>query len=403
MGRRVCLGFFVLATIAVASCDSDDPLKTGAQDGVLRILANGAKVKQYYTWRVVEVPAVGPVTAANAMDINGDGVVNDADKTLWCRALPATSPGSPTSVPWTFAVKVSVLRAGTNQTELLTSALATSNDQYSRAPYDDQEPSHLEAIAGSIPVTHSRGECTGNSAIRCNPNTTHSSCETYAAGSCIAVHTCTIDPIGGERRCEPTNPGGTCQAMGAGVCTANNTCSSDPLIACDPTCGELGLGSCELETISRKFLYDATTRVQRTAANRTLLDVTGNLVYDTCNGDAACTMQVNVGLGGAPPDPALGFCPGDPVGEPGIDPGNPITDAEGLHFNLDPGDTLIVEASRSNATPGGGQVITFITPPSIRARLFLAGAEITPQEVTSGSLTPVDPETPTIGFTYTSQ
>jgi len=155
-----------------------------------------------------------------------------------------------------------------------------------------------------------------------------------------------------------------------------------------------------LDQLTRNFRFESTsTRRLLSEANRELLEADGNIIYDACSGDAACMSQINASLGGAN-TPLLGFCPGDTVGEPALDPGNPEAGVDSLAFSLDSGDTLLVEARRSTMIPGGG--INFINLSSISARIFIDGAELSPNEV-DGELTALDPNDPVVSFSYTSQ
>jgi hypothetical protein len=400
MGRRVWLGLFVLAAVCASSCDTEQPLQIGEQDGMLTIRANGAGMPRYFTWLVFRDNDGNNVPD----DVNGDGVEDDNDKTLWCEldnsnGIPNTA--SPFSVPWTYSLKVSVLRAGQTTPELLTSTNAIG-DTFNRAPYDESEPGHaLNNPTTPFPVSFDRGECSGNTDVICNPNGNSDACERLVAkGSvCEPIHICDDSPPGETRRCDPDNVGGTCQALGAGVCTDSGTCSGDPFISCEATCGEIGEGSCVADATTQLFKFDGTSRRALTMANRELLESDGNILYDLCSGDADCLAQIDATLQGATL-PELGLCPGRTVGEPALDPGNPNSGVDSLSFDLDAGDTLIVEARRSDNVPSGGLI--FINPASISARLFIDGVELSPNEV-NGSLSATDPNDPAIFFSYTSQ
>ena len=105
-------------------------------------------------------------------------------------------------------------------------------------------------------------------------------------------------------------------------------------------------------------------------------------------------------------EPRLGACPGqDNAGDPAMDPGNPLGDSTDTEttfgFDIDPGDTVIVEARRSNTLPEGG--IVFIQPPGLRFRVMVNGALLQPDEV-SGSLTSQSGEdSPNLTFSFTAQ
>jgi hypothetical protein len=83
---------------------------------------------------------------------------------------------------------------------------------------------------------------------------------------------------------------------------------------------------------------------------------------------------VDIAVGAVAPE--LGLCPGQDLGDPAFDPGNPLDlNGDPLIFGLqlDKGDRVIVEARRSDTVPGNGQVITFYEPPGLRARLSIDG------------------------------
>ena len=347
MGRRSWLGLFVLAVLSASSCDSDQPLQVGEQSGLLEIVASGARVPRFFTWIIYE----DTNQDMNPDDSDGDGNTTDDpdDVTLWCDAPGGTeTTGFPLSVPWTYGLEVSIKRAGETTEEMQTSVQALST-AFNRAPYDPQEPNNFETGPGIFPVTHDRGECSLNTAIVCNPNSSVDPCDTrFDEGVCLEVNICSTPQAGGgETRCDPSFPGGDCP-VGAGTCTLSNRCSGNPLISCQFTCSEVGLGNCVLDEVTRRFRFDLTTPMLRrtlTEANRELLETEGNFLHDACDGDPSCKAWVDAGLFqvGLGQDPILGFCPGSLAGEPAMDPGNPNSDATSLAFSLDPGDTLLAQ------------------------------------------------------------
>ena len=398
MGRQVWPGLFVLVALAAASCDSDQPLQVGEQNGRVEIIANGAETEDFHTWFLTEDSDAD----GNPDDLDGDG---QPERTLWCEIVKTgsgtISPGNPISVPWNYSLRVAVIPAGETTAQLITSEDAQI-DSFNTAPYDVLESGHVVGNPSSIPVSHDRGSCSGDDSIVCNPASMRDACARFGAGSCQQQFSCSADF---DTLCDPTDPGTTCSSQGAGVCTPNNTCSGDPGIVCDPTCAELGLGACILDQVDRTFVLDpsAASRRDLTAANRELLEADGNLIDDTCNGDPVCTATIETILSpGQPLNPSLGLCPGSLLGEPAMDPGNPATDATGLDFVLEPGDTVIVEARLSNEIPGGGQVIDFISQPGISARIFIGGAQLQPDEV-DGNLASTDSNFPSLSFSFTLQ
>ena len=331
MSRPLRSGLLALVAIGATACDTEQPATGGTQNAVLEVSAPGATVRDYFTWAVQEdsdgVP--GPD------DINGDGVVDALDDTLWCRA----SPGSvaPSTVPWTYALKVSLLPKDQTTPVLLTSTNALGAD-FNRADYDnpDPEPTHVQEQFDLV-VTHPAGMCSGKP-IKCNPASSVNVCFNHAAGSCVA----------------------------------------------------------QAGTMVRTFIFPGTSRFRLSGANLRLLQASGNVVSDNCSGGGA-------GCTGVPiEDPVLGICPGDPVGTASLDPGNPLASGTTLAVAMEPGDTLIVEARRSNTIPGGGTVIEFLANPSLSATLTIDGAPLLGTEV-EGSLESVDPVSPNFAFSYTSQ
>lgn len=115
MRRVVGLGAMLLAIALGPGCDSDTPLQAGEQTLGLRVTATNAVVRTIDVWNVFE-------------DQNNDEMP-DGMVTLWCQLVfdndPMTSDDphrrTAISVPWTFAIQISVLREGASERELLTS------------------------------------------------------------------------------------------------------------------------------------------------------------------------------------------------------------------------------------------------------------------------------------------
>jgi hypothetical protein len=394
MRREVCLGLLVLLAALAPGCDSDDPLRVTDQNADLEITANNAEVSSYKTWQLYEDSDLD----GTPDDVNGDG--EEGDLSLWCEDV---GPGFPFSVPWTFSVRVAVIRNGTTVAEYLTSTQAQS-DLTNRAPYDSLVRDNFSSN-NVIALVHQRGWCSGNTLITCNPLARNAICDDYGnVGPCEYVYSCTGDY---DTICDPTNPGTTCSLQGAGQCTAAGVCSGDPTIPCEPTCGELALGTCINDTVSRFFFFDNSTTGRRelTGANLELLSAGPNFVTYACDGDVRCEADVELTLGGTPLDPRLGNCPFGFVGEAEFDPftadANP--DPTIFGFELLKGDTVQVEARRSAEVPGGGQVIDFIQAPGLRARLFIDGTQLRPDQVTGNLSSSSQTESPNISFSYRSE
>jgi hypothetical protein len=381
MRRAVCLAPLVLTALVLAGCDTDDPLVIGQQAIELTMTANNATTTQFLTWIIYEDNDNDFVPD----DSDGNAVENeDGDVSLWCQA---DGSGNPTSVPWGYSLSVTVIREGQTLVEQLTSDDAAT-DAFNTAPYDTPRGEHGVNInpTNTITITHPRGECDGNPDIRCNPN-------------------------------------GTASVCGSGTCTAIGHCELDDTVSCDvdapAACA--GLGACIAEIMTRRFVFSSLAdpdpplkaRRELTAASREVLqattysaDVKSNFIADACEGDMLCAAAVEAAIPGPATNPALGVCPGkDEAGDAGIDPGNPLStnsdNRTAMAFDLQKGDTVIVEARRSNQFPEGE--IPFTQLPGLRARMRVDGTLLQSDEV-EGNLTssPSDPS-PNISFSFTSK
>lgn len=362
MRREVRWGLLVLFAVLAFGCDSDDPLLITDQDGELIITANSAQVPSYRVWYLTEdsdgVP--GPD------DVNGDGM--DGDVSLWCESAGVAIAES---VPWTYSVRVQVLRAGETVAERLTSVQAESAS-FNRAAYDTNESGHSSSHA-PIDVVHASGECSGNTAITCNPSGTSTICSRYSAGICNQVF----------------------------------TCEDDPALRCGPGFPACPIGNCINADVTRRMNFDnSSTRRLLSQANLEVLSAGPNFITDACQGDATCEDKVVSDLVGAGSlNPALGRCPGPTLGTAAFDPAT--TDANPdptiFGFALEKGDTVIVQARRSDSIPGGGQIITFLQQPGIRGRLFIDGTLLQADEVTGNTSSPSTDPSPNISFSFTSK
>ena len=396
MARSVCSGFVLLALALGTSCDTDEPLQVGRQNASVEIIPNAAQVDLFRVWDVTEdsdgVP--GPD------DVNGDGVAGDVS--LWCEF---DSQGSAPSVPWTYAVKIRVVRADDNQPRDLTTPEAATAE-FNRGSYDSETPPHSGLNPAFFPLTHVRGACSDNDQIRCNPAATSAVCQANDAGTCETVFGCSADPA---TICDPGNLGDICKDRGAGFCTVDGFCAGNPGIPCEASCADLQLGSCVTVTETRTFRFSTTNRRRLSGANRELLETGSNFIFDACIDDPACTAQVDTVVGAV--TPTLGLCPGQGLGDPGLDPGNPLdlnSDPTIFGLQLEKGDRVVVEARRSDTVPGGGQVITFHGFPGIRARLSVDGIVLQADEVQCAEepcnlSSEVEDPSPNISFSFTTR
>ena len=389
-----------LATLCLARCDSDDPAELSSQNAELTLAANNAQVAFFFTWDLYEHDGV---SIGEPIDSNGDGVVDDDDVTLWC---VEAGPGTPASVPWNYAVRITLVRDGVS-TQLTSEQAA--DDGTNRAPYDTTVGSHTQSI-NNINLSLPKGRCSGNALIRCNPNGTGQVCSDHGAGVCDAVFACVGGTENGTTPCDPNGQANdVCDRQGAGVCTSVGVCSDDRAIPCGPICAELHPQAfCVNPTEVRRFAFSTEPGRRRilSAANRELLAETSNLIHDTCVGDALCEFEAETNLGLGPLDPQLGLCPGtDSLGDSALDPLTEDLDPDPDIFGLTllKGDAITVEARLSDVTPGGNVVIPFLVNPGIRARLFVDGTVVQPDEIDGNLVSQPDDPSPNIVFTFVSK
>jgi hypothetical protein len=127
--------FMLLAGLAcllagAAGCDTKQPLQSGEQ--VLEISFNAADmtVYQYDVWD-------------QYLDLDGDREL-DPNETVqrWCQQVWSPPPNSErrtvnaNSVPWPYSLKISIIRGGTMEPEVLTTNRALDSD-FNLTPYDD--------------------------------------------------------------------------------------------------------------------------------------------------------------------------------------------------------------------------------------------------------------------------
>lgn len=133
IARRVlaCLPLVAL----VSSCDSSQPTQVGNQTLSFNVRAVNAGTLTFDVWDYIE-------------DNDGDSVADDGVTYLWCEQ---TASGlSALSVPWTFSVEMTVIRAGQTVAEAVTSTAARS-DFANVAQYDT-----TTVLRGLTPLTPPR-------------------------------------------------------------------------------------------------------------------------------------------------------------------------------------------------------------------------------------------------------
>jgi hypothetical protein len=198
-----------------------------------------------------------------------------------------------------------------------------------------------------------------------------------------------------------------CSRESAGVCVQVLTCEDDPALRCGPGYPACPTGNCINADVTRRMVFDNTaTRRRLSEANYEVLTAGPNFITDACKGDVACEDKVEQDLvGGGDLDPVLGECPGPGLGTAALDPATPDANPDPtiFGFSLRKGDTVIVEARRSNTIPGGGQIIEFLQQPGIRARLFIDGALLQADEVTGNTSSPFTDPSPNVSFSFTSK
>jgi hypothetical protein len=314
----------------------------GDQVTEIRFLAQGATVNRYDVWTFWE----DSNDDGQRDDFDGDG---DPDQFIWCQF---DGLGSAQSVPWTYALEVKVLRAGALQPETVTSEEALTMNGANRTAYDTLVSPNDEVnpqIVEPVIVTHTRGECSLNTAIRCNPS-----------------------------------PGSTlCAAANAGVCRELRACSGDPATACLPPpasdiCAPQGKGTCtQTVTAQRIFEFnngalstDPEGKRLMTGANPLIIGAVLNPLFDA---DPTRASVIDPATGNPLVDKGGGRCPNPAVGPELIDQAPPP-----LELVLHSGDTLIVHAERFDNQPDG---FVFGTTPSLAAQVTVHGVPLTSVDV----------------------
>jgi hypothetical protein len=164
----------LLLALTLLGCDTETPDQLESQ--VLEIqmvtqgaprLAGGVGIRSYNTWVIFEDGDMDPSTD-DPVDFDGDG---EGDEYLWCRQQtgPFQVHNSPSSVPWTFTIQVSIIRAGETVPEVITSPQALIADPaINLTAYDGSSAtastSQLQPIC--IDAANATTSCTGGSAAR---------------------------------------------------------------------------------------------------------------------------------------------------------------------------------------------------------------------------------------------
>jgi hypothetical protein len=372
MRRVAALALLAIAPGAFVGCESDEVARVLSQDVQIGIQANAASVDQFRVWDLFEDTDGDGIPD----DTNGNGVDGDtADVSLWCERSGTLAARSS---PWTYSLRINVIRNGEFVETLLTSEDAQSA-QFNRAPYDSDRGTHPDSL-GPVSLTHAAGTCAGSDpSIVCNPNGLATNC---GSAGCLPVGQCDGNPL-------DCNSDGDCVGQG-------------------------GSETCVFQTVTRIFKWsnanpgpggNRPSKRFLTASSREVMASTRNAVSDACAGDPVCQAELELALP-EPPDPMLGICPGrDTAGNAAIDPGNPLshnTDTETIFaFEVEKGDTILVEARRSNTPPAGG--IVFYSLPALRSRFFIDGQELQSDEVDGSLNSPSNAASPSVTYSYTTQ
>lgn len=139
------LAGLVLLVALLASCDSTPLLEAGQKTAQISFQGASALTRTYNVWDMYE-DADGDTLPD---DLDGDGV---GDLYMFCQDVGVGSqPLTPASVPWRFAVQVSIIRAGTTVPEVLTQDAALLLDA-NLADYDTAIQFNLTAPKNPITV-----------------------------------------------------------------------------------------------------------------------------------------------------------------------------------------------------------------------------------------------------------
>ena len=184
MRRVAALALLAIAPAAFVGCESDDVARVRSQDVQISILANNATVDQFRVWDLFEDDNNDGIPD----DTNGNGVDGETDDvTLWCRS---DGTGTARSVPWTYALRINIIRNG-EFVETLLSTEAAQSDSFNRAPYDSDRQSHT-SLLGPVSLTHAAGVCDDSDPpLVCNPNSLAMNC---GGAACLPQGQCDGNP-----------------------------------------------------------------------------------------------------------------------------------------------------------------------------------------------------------------
>lgn len=128
----------LLLVLALASCDTTQPLQLDQQTLELQILATGAQTREFVVYDGFEDSNLD----GQPDDTDGDG---QPDFFLHCLTrmtnpqpptLPMPETGNPNSVPWNYTVSITILRAGETVPERITSTGSGEDPLFSVTEYD---------------------------------------------------------------------------------------------------------------------------------------------------------------------------------------------------------------------------------------------------------------------------
>lgn len=161
----------MLLSVLWVGCDSTDPAQVETQTVELTMLATGAPkftggtgVKSFDTWVMFEDGDLDPATE-DPVDFDGDG---EGDRFLWCQNVSGFPPShnTPSSVPWSYTLQISIIRAGQTEPEVLTSQQALlENPALNLTRYDGSITSSLTSHKQPICIDAANlvvPNCSGN-------------------------------------------------------------------------------------------------------------------------------------------------------------------------------------------------------------------------------------------------
>jgi hypothetical protein len=379
-------GLLLVLAVLGAGCDNEQPEQPGEHTAELTFIAAGAQVALYRVFEISE-------------DSNSDGVP-DGEPTLYCEAHVNQSGTQQfrvaTSVPWSFSLRVRLLREGQTQPETL---LVSDQPGDSIAAYD---VSSEELFDQRDPITLSvaAGRCTLDHDQLCVPDVVPDTCATTGTEYCERVGVCDGDPSesciinpADTSQCVLEGSGCDCVALGQGTCVDGHCFDPPDTVSpnrCEPSCAERGAGTtCLPTTVDRSISFASPGRLL-TGANRELMASDTNVLaeLDPFEFGTLCNPLTNPGCRNT-------VCPGFDLGEPGV-----LHGGQPLRIKFDEGDTLIVEGRILNQSvppgivfaPGGGAQ-------NVQVNLFIDGRPATPE----GSTVAAADQSTAIDFSFTAR